>query len=339
MATIRKRGDYQWEAQIRRKGHPSISKTFINRADAELWGATMESEMGRGLFVDRREAESTSLLEALERYEKEVSVLKDGYETEKFRIGSWKRLAIAKRSLASLQGKDFAKFRDERLKTVKASTVQKDLAVISHLFNTARKEWGLGVTNPIENIKIPTADNSRERRLVGGEEERLLEAMCSPNGTASNIWMKPLVQLAIETAARQSELLALKWVDVDLLKGVARLKGKERADGNTRTKNKDKHRDVPLSSRARELLNSMPRSINGYVFPTTANAVKLSFSRACKRASIENLHFHDLRHEGTSRLAEKLSIQTLMKVTGHKDTRMLGRYYHPEMEKVAAMLG
>lgn len=339
MATIRKRGDYQWEAQIRRKGHPSISKTFINRADAELWGATMESEMGRGVFVDRREAESTSLLEALERYEREVSVFKDGYETEKFRIGTWKRLALAKRSLASLQGKDFAKFRDERLKTVKASTVQKDLAVISHLFNTARKEWGLGVTNPIEDIKMPTADNSRERRLVGDEEERLLDAMSSPNGTASNIWMKPLVRLAIETAARQSELLALKWADVDLVKGVARLKGKERADGNTRTKNKDKYRDVPLSSLARDILNSLPRSISGYVFPTTANAVKLSYARACKRASIENLHFHDLRHEGTSRLAEKLTIQTLMKVTGHKDTRMLGRYYHPEMEKVAAMLG
>jgi len=339
MATIRKRGDYQWEAQIRRKGHSAISKTFTSRADAELWAATNESEMGRGVFVDRREAESTTLLEALERYEIEVSVLKDGYEIEKIRIAAWKRHALAKRSLASLLGKDFAKYRDERLKTVTPSTVRKDLAVISHLFNTARREWGLGVTNPIENIKLPTEDNSRDRRFVGNEESRLLEAMEAPNGKASNTWMKPLVQLAIETAARQSELLALKWTDVDISRSVVRLKGKERADGKSRTKNKDKYRDVPLSSRAKAILDSMPRSIGGYVFPTSANAVKLSFPRACKRAGIEDLHFHDLRHEGTSRLAEKLPIHTLMKVTGHKDTRMLGRYYHPEMEKVAAMLG
>lgn len=155
----------------------------------------------------------------------------------------------------------------------------------------------------------------------------------------ANSWLLPLSKLAIETAARQSELLALKWADVDLVRSVMRIKGKDRANGKSRTKNKAKYRDIPLSSRAKEILIVLPHSIDGKLFPTTASAVKQSFSRAATRAKIEDFHFHDLRHEGTSRLAEKLQMHELMKVTGHEDTRMLARYYHPRAEDLAKKLG
>jgi integrase len=339
MASIRKRGDYQWEVQIRKKGFPHQSKTFNTRAEADLWAKTIESEMGRGVFEDRSEAEATTLYEALDRYSKEITPKKDGAAQEMTRIKVWKRHHLAKRSLASLRGADFARYRDERMNDVKPSTIQKELALLSHLFTIARKEWGLSVTNPISNISMPREDNSRDRRFIGNEEVRLLNALLLPKGKGSNIWLLPMVQFAIETAGRQSELLALKWSDVDLNRGVARFRGKERQDGGSRTKNKDKYRDVPLSSKARAILNGMPRSMGDCVFPTTESAVRQSFIRACMRAKIEDFHFHDLRHEATSRLAEKLPMHTLMKVTGHKDTRMLARYYHPEMEKIAAVLG
>lgn len=339
MATISKRGDLQWQAKVRRKGFSTVTKTFNTRADAELWAATTESEMGRGVFQDRSEAESTTLFEALERYEREITPKKDGADQERVRIRVWKADPIAKRSLASLRGADFAKWRDTRLKTVSPSTVQKDLAVISHLFTTSIKEWDIAVTNPIAAIKIPTEDNSRTRRFEGDEEARLLNELKPVKGRS--IWMTPLVKFAIETAARQSELLALRWEDVDLARAVARIYGKDREDGKRRTKNRDKFRDIPLSSRAKAILEGLPRSIGGKVFPISAPVVRQAFAAATKeeRANLDNFVFHDLRHEATSRLAEKLALHELMKVTGHSSTRMLARYYHPRAEDMAKKLG
>lgn len=336
MATFRKRGDLQWEAQIRKKGFDSVSKTFNTRAKAEDWAKVIESEMVRGIFVDRSEAEGTTLSEALERYEREVSKAKKGYEQEKWRIKAWRGGPLAKRSLASLRGADFSKWRDDRLKNVSPATVRLDLALLSHLFCYATKEWGIAVANPVQSIRMPKVSNARERRFEENEEEKLLEALAdSGAGQRSNHWMRPLVIIAIETAMRQSEILSLEWDKVYLDKGFLRARGVE----GRSTKNEDAYRDVPLSNRARNTLEMLPRSIGGNVFPTTQSAVKQAFVRACERADIKGLHFHDLRHEATSRLAEKLALHELMKVTGHKDTRMLARYYHPRAEDLAKKLG
>lgn len=353
MATIREKRN-RWHVQIRRKGYPVQTATFDTKSEAERWATVVESEMVRGVFVDRSVAESTTLYEALERYEREFSVRKDGHQQEKVRIASWKNHPLAKRSLANLRGTDFVGFRDARLKTVSPSTVQKDLAVISHLFTMARKEWGIAVGNPISDITIPTEDNSRNRRLEADEEVRLLDQLQPIRGRS--VWMIPLVQLAIETAARQSELLALSWDDVDLHRAVLRIKGKKRSSGKSRTKNGERHRDVPLSSRARAILSGLPRNVGDSVFPISAQVVRNAFIQAVKRARshyeneckkakvrpsriMDDLTFHDLRHEATSRLAEKLQLHELMKVTGHSSTRVLARYYHPRASELAKKLG
>ncbi|MDP2805877.1 MAG: tyrosine-type recombinase/integrase [Gallionellaceae bacterium] len=205
--------------------------------------------MDRGVFIDRTEAETTSLAKALERYETEVSSKKDGYEQEKYRIKAWLANPLALRSLASLRGADFAKWRDARLKEVAVSTLQKDIAVISHLFTIARTDWGMAVQNPIADITIPTEDNSRDRRLEDGEYKALIEALTPSSGRGQHRskWMIPLVKLAIETGARQSELLALTWGDVDTDTLSITVRGKKRSDGKSRTKNKTKLREVPMS--------------------------------------------------------------------------------------------
>jgi integrase len=343
MATVRRAKSGWWQAIIRRKGFPDQSKTFEKEEDATKWARDVENKMDRGIFVDRSEAESTTLEKALGRYETEVSKKKDGYDQEKYRIKTWKVDPLAKRSMASLRGADFAKWRDERLENVEASTVQKDLAVISHLFTVARKEWGLEVINPISNIKIPSEDNSRNRRLETGEEAKIIKELTPVPGrgqTRSKL-MIPLVQLAIETAARQSELLALTWADVDIDKLSIRLRGKARADGKSRTKNKDKFRDVPMSPIAKQVFEGLKGekvvSIDK-VLPVSAQVAKNAFSAAVNRANIKDLTFHDLRHEGTSRLADIYEIHELMKITGHSSTRMLARYYHPRVEDLAKKL-
>ncbi len=145
-----------------------------------------------------------------------------------------------------------------------------------------------------------------------------------------NRWIKPLAHLALETAMRQGELLSLRWDNIDLQRRVAYLP--ETKNGSPRA--------VPLSSRAIEILQSLPRSLDGRVFPVTANALKLAWAHAVKRAGLDNLRFHDLRHEATSRLAERLpNVIELPAVTGHKDLRMLKRYYHPRAEDLAKKLG
>ena len=147
----------------------------------------------------------------------------------------------------------------------------------------------------------------------------------------------PVVLFALETAMRRGELLSLTWKDVDLKKRVAYLEI---------TKN-GTARAVPLSSRAVAVLESLKEEKDGVqalsvgkVFKTTDAALKKAFERACERAGINDFHFHDLRHEATSRLAEKLpNLIELAAVTGHKDLRMLKRYYHPRAEDLARKLG
>ena len=340
MATIRQRSSTKkYEVQIRRDGWPNVTRTFTKAADARAWAAVIESEIERGVFIDRTEAEKNTLGDLLQRYLAEVSCQKKGHASERYRLVSLQNDSIAKYKVAGLSGKLMAEWRDKRLKEVSGSTVNRDLNLISHVINVARKEWGIHVDNPISMIRRPAENRARKRRLAPGEEERLLTELeltaRSENGTyeaggTHNPWMLPLVVVALESAMRRSELLALRWSDVFLSERFVRLHD---------TKNGDS-RDVPLSTRAYMVLESLPRHISGKVFPTTGDAVKKAFTRAVERAGLGDFHFHDLRHEATSRIAEKLdNVLELSAVTGHKTLTMLKRYYHPRARDLARKLG
>ncbi len=359
MAAIRKRGD-KWQARVRIKGQATIEKSFSSKADAEAWAKITESEIIRGVFIKRTDAERTTLGEALTRYERDVTPAKRGATQEMKRIKAWKADKLAGKSLAALRGVDFAQWRDKRLKAAAPATTRLDLALISNLFNVARREWGFeGLNNPIASISMPTVRNARNRVFYDGEEALLLAALDGAeragNGQfgigCGNAWLKPLVQLAIETAMRRGELLALRWENIRLADRVAHL---------PITKN-GHSRNVPLSSKAVEILNGLKpkadgnvkRLSKGAVFPVSDNAVKLAFIRAVERARrryeengggddrmLTELHFHDLRHIAVTRLADRLpNIVELASVSGHTDVRMLRRYYHPKPEDLAKKLG
>jgi integrase len=358
MATFEQRESGWWQAKVRRKGHAAQSKTFEKRTDAEVWARDIENKMDRGVFASRKEAEKTTLGEALERYQKDVTPKKKGAAQEGYRIKALAKSNLGPRFLASIQSKDVAGFRDsEEARGLAPSSITKVLALLSHLFETARKEWGIEVDNPVKAIKKPKVNNARDRRLSPEELDYLLDALDNPGpstqveaGDRRNIWTPKVVRWAIETAMRQDEILSLNWKNVDLDKRTAFLP--DTKPGTSRT--------VPLSSSAAALLKQpegVARPRRGKVFPTTASAIKQSYSRAVVRAQkkyladtqatscepiegfLEDLTFHDLRHEATSRLAEKLQLHELMRVTGHKDMRMLARYYHPRAEDLAKKLG
>jgi len=341
MASLYKRGPYQWQVLIRRKGFPSQAKVFETKSEAETWAATVESEMGRGIFVSQKEAENTTLSEALDRYEREVIPAKKGAVQESMRIRIWKRHPLAKRSIASIQGKDIAAYRDQRLKEVAPNTVRHELAVLSHIFTIAVKEWSMeGLVNPVRQIRIPKAPPGRDRRLKPGEMERIVE-------NSGSAILPAIIRFAVETGMRQAEIAGMTWELVDLKKRVVTL---------LETKNGEK-RIVPLSLEAVRILSGLLRRIDGTVWGIQSHTIAVAHRRAVSRARavyekeyeergitpdpafLIDLTFHDLRHEATSRFFEKgLNPMQVAAITGHKTLQMLKRYTHLKAEDLAEML-
>ncbi len=361
MGTIIKRGDLQWQAKVRRKGFPAQSRTFMYKEDAEKWVRAVERELETSGFIDRRSAEKNTFAGVLERYQNEITAKKKSAAIERVKIDVLLRdTAFFGLRMTAITSEAIAKWRDRRLEEVSSGTVNREMDVISTVLNHARREWGIHVENPIPYVKRPAKARARDRRLSDDEEKYLRAALTTgdrrPDGTfekaARNPHLAPVFELALETAMRRGELLSLEWKNVDLKKRTAFLPD---------TKNGDP-RMVPLSTKAIRALKEMQKGKSGgsrgQVFSLSAMALRKGFTRAIERAQaaylqdctdakqepvkgfLENVRFHDLRHEATSRLAEKLSnILELSAVTGHRDIRMLKRYYHPRAEDIARKLG
>lgn len=316
--TQRKSG---WYVQVRRKGHNTIGRTFNTKSDAERWALLIESGMGVGTYVDNREALSTTLKECLGRYASEIVPLKKGADREMYRVNLWKRDKLACKGIGTIKQTDIANWRDTRIASgISGSTVKKDLALLSHVFTIAIKEWGLPLANPVAMIRKPKSGLARDRRLQHNEEERLL-VHCSPE-------MKAWIIIAIETAMRRGEMSSLQrnWI-------------KGRVAYLPDTKN-GSPRAVPLSIRALKAIESLPLRIDGSLFEFKPDAYTKTFIRACHKAEIQDLHLHDLRHEATSRLFEKgLTIMQVKSITGHKSLQMLSRYTHLKADELAGLLG
>ena len=178
MAYIKERGAF-WRAEVRRKGYKPAYRTFDTQKQAQQWARRVESEMDSGLYIDRTEAERTSLREALERYKREIVPTKRHPYQENRRIDRWLQNDLCYRTLANLKGADFATYRDKRREAGRAeNTIRLELQLISHLFEIARKEWGLeSLSNPLKNIRKPAGSRARNRRLEHGEYDLILEGL------------------------------------------------------------------------------------------------------------------------------------------------------------------
>jgi integrase len=385
MATFEKQKNGRWKAKIRRTGWPAQSKVFDTKTDAEAYARATEREMDRGAFINRDDAERTTFGQAAARYEREVLPTKRGAVQDGARLAHLVA-KFGKYSLASITAAKLSEHRDERLKAVSAQTVVHELGLLSRVFKACAMDWNIALPQgvPTALIRKPQVARGRERRLEDGEEALLRAALAE----CKTPWPLAAFVLALETAARQSEILSLKWKEVDLIKQTARLRG----IGGGITKSGADYRDVPLSKAAVAFLSTLPRSVEGSVVPLTKNALQLSHERARERGRRMHLHgllktklqdvglddeaskkeisalvykkslplpltvdlmklldssqkilldltFHDIRHEATSRLAEKLQMHELMKVTGHSSSRMLSRYYHPRAEALALKIG
>lgn len=265
-----------------------------------------------------------TLSEGLQRYREKVSILKKGYVQESYRIDQIGRCSLAQKRLHEIASPDIAAYRDQRLiqvnprtgKTISAATVRLEMSLLSNLFDVARIEWGVTELNPVANVRKPKSPPGRDRRLLPREERKILRHCHQyPNPELYSI-----VVLALETAMRQGEILKLTWEHINFKSSVAHL---------PETKNGTK-RDVPLSQKARDALVRLGPKTKGFVFSYTSNGLKSSWRYMLIRLEIEDLHFHDLRHEACSKLFElgTLDVMEVAAISGHKSLSMLKRYTH-----------
>ena len=325
MATIRKRSG-KYHAQIRKTGYPSVSRTFTSLATAKRWASTTEADMERNLHVVI--PDKTLLRELLDRYEEEISHLHRSHQVEKYRLKTLQR-HLGDQRVSTLSPALLCKYRDTRLKAVSPASLKRELVILSSVLNTAIKEWGINLQqNPVSLVSLPKVGRGRDRRLEQGEEEKLLS--CSDE-------LKRIIIIALETGMRRGEILNIKRRHIDFVRQTLLIP-------LTKT---DTPRAIPLSSRAIEAVREQLRGSQNVIpieetalFSYTARGLSGAFLRLCRKHGLENLHFHDLRHEATSRFFEKgLNPVEVATITGHKDTRMLMRYTHLRAEDLVKRLG
>ena len=314
MGCVRKRGK-SWNAQVRVSGWRSFTKSFSKKSDAVIWVKELEHKLRSAPLPDVIIGSKVTLNELLHKYAEEVSPAHKGCKSETCRLKSISRRWIGELDTRYLTKQHFIQYRDDRLKVVSGGSVKSELSLIKRVMDTAVKNWGYPIPyNPIKDIEFPKGSSARTRRLVADEKGRLLIAASSQR----NIFITPIIEFAIETGMRRSEILKLRWCDVDLENGFASLYD---------TKNGEDRR-VPLTRRCVVVLQTVPQT-DEKLFPISATCLRLAWNRARKKAGITNLRFHDLRHEAVSRFFEMgMSVPEVALISGHKDVRQLFRYTH-----------
>jgi integrase len=323
MACVRRRQD-KWQCQVRRKGFKARSNSFAQRKDAERWGMLQERELdlleSRGLT----EPATPCTMILADAFERHAQLVRAG-SGEQYLLRAMKRRSIASKTLTTLSRQDVIAYRDARLSKVGASTVAREIWLIQRTLDLARKEWGFpSLDNVAREVAKPRLPRGRERRLVAGEETKLLMAAKATRTPG----LSEIIRFGLETAMRQGEMLGLRWEHIDLEGRTALL---------PRTKN-GRARTVPLSLEAIRILEASSNNASG-PFPASKEAVKQAWKRITEKSGSPDLHFHDLRHEAVSRLFELgLEMPEVMMISGHTDPRMLLRYTHLNARKLVEKL-
>lgn len=328
MATYTNRNG-RWRVQVTVNGTRK-SKSFPTKSHAQAWARMMErdsADLSAGMIP------SKTVYDLLDRYDREVSVGKGGERWEHIRLNKLMRDPLASVNTRDLVPQHIADWRDRCLKAkLSGSSVNREWALLSAVCDRAVREWGWLRLNPMKMAKRPESNPDRTRRPTDKEINDLLIAMHFDGSKPISVGQRLafIMLFAIETAMRTGEMCNMRWRDVGA-----------KMVHLPKTKNGDE-RDVPLSKYARELLDTLRGNDpdpDALVFELKPSQVDANFRKMKKKAQIDDLHFHDFRREGTTRLAKKLDVMTLAKVTGHRDVRILLKtYYAPKMDEVADLL-
>jgi integrase len=333
-------GTTSYRVKIRLRGHAPESATFARKTDATEWAKKTEADIkaGRHFGISKRH----DLNDLIDRYEgsKDFSKLKSATDV-KTRLRWW-REQHGDTLLSNMTPDVIAKGRDKLKATPKLkgggirsdSDVNRTLAALSSACTYGVKELGWLERNPLERVSKGSEPKGRDRYLNDEELPRFLKACRESNNP--DLYLAAI--LSLTTGGRQSEIMGLRWPQIDLKRRTATL-------GDT--KNGD-IRVLPLSGEALTLLKQRARVRNltdDRIFPPSEGAKKSkfidlgkSFLAAKKDAGITDFKWHDLRHTAASYLTmNNVSPLQISKILGHKTMAMVSRYSHLAPESVLAM--
>jgi len=328
MASIEKRmtkdGRTTYRAKVRLRGHAPQTATFHRLPDAKHWAAQTDADIRAGLYLPKREAQRRTLSELIDRYI-ERKLPEKGSATQKGQKTQleWWRDQLGSITLSQVTPARINDCRELLLDTKRSpSTVNRYLAVFSHLFTYAVKDLGWMEESPVRKVSRHKEPRGRVRFLSGDERKALLEA-CK---ASSNALLYPAVLLALSTGMRQGEQFSLKWKQVDLTTGRIILEN---------TKNNERRVAIASGPALDELrkLAKVRRLDNDHVFPGkvrgAAIELKRPFHKALAEAGTEGFRWHDLRHSFASELAMSgATLAELAEAMGHKTLAMVKRYAH-----------
>lgn len=339
MATMRERSGGKWYVEIRRKDYPPINKTFKTKTAAKMFIYRTEADMDAGTWRDPRLQKDVTVVDALQLYLEEIAEEKNVGRSKLSCIRRMQREPLFQGVLIQeLDAGTLNKYAKKRRLKVGPKTLNDDFSFLGAAIDMTTTLMGLGsMVNVAREYKkvlahkgLVRGSKRRTRRLQEGEEEKLLKA------TAGH-WLHPILKIAIASGLRQEEIHKLEWSDIDFEKNVMLIRDRKdpgRKRGNDQL--------IPLLPAVREVLvREYSKGDGRKVFPNPAltSSVSDSFAKITKKLEVDELTFHDLRHEAISRLFERgLSIPEVALISGHKNWDTLKRYTHLNPETLASKL-
>jgi integrase len=328
----RKDGSLGYTAQIVLKRDGKVAhreaQTFDRRQAANAWMVRREQELSKPGAIERaRQAgNDPKLRDVIDRYiaesEREIG------RTKAQVLRAIKGYAIADMRCSDITSADLVSFA-QSIPAAPATRLNY-LGHLSAIFAIARPAWGYPL-NPqtikdalavSKRLGVTAKAKSRERRPTLEELDRLINHFGDVKAKRpSSIPMQKLIAFAIFSTRRQEEIVSIRWDDYEGDRVLVRdMKHPGDKAGN--------HTWCELVPEASAIIDSMPKR-DERIFPYSTDAVSAAFTRACKVLAINDLHFHDLRHEGVSRLFELgRSIPQAASVSGHRSWQSLQRYAH-----------
>lgn len=328
----------------------SESESFPTLALAKEWARRRETELAAQRARGETLGSRMTLGQMVEWYEGREDKARPWGRTKRAELARLKVGALAGKRADKLEAPDFIGYiRHRRRDGAGPSTAGNDLVWLGQVFRAVRIELRLPVPEAalaeakdyLWQTRVVAKSKQRDRRLRPGEEDRILEALRRRDGRAK-IPMVDIVLFALATGRRQEEITRLQWADLERDKGTCLLR-----DVKHPTDKLGNHRSFRLLSPGLAIIDRQPRlklrdgkgreaGEDPRIFPFDAKSVGAAFTRAIKLLAIDDLHFHDLRHEATSRFFEMgYTIHEVAQFTLHESWATLKRYTHLRPENVA----
>lgn len=336
----RKNGTIAWLAQISvmRQGKVLLreSQTFERRSTAAAWIENREETLARPGTLDALKAQPKSkktptLADAIDRYVHESNKRIGRTKTQVLK--SIKTFDIADMHCDAIASTDIVAFAQEKLDSgVQPQTVSNYMSHLAAVFSIARPAWGYPLNQQAmedarkvsDRLGITGKSRERDRRPTLDELDQLMQHFLDRSKRRpSSIPMHRIIAFAIFSTRRQEEIIRIRWDDSDT-------DGQRVLVRDMKNPGEKIGNDVwcDLDENALAVIQAMPRVVE-QIFPYSTDAISAAFTRACKLLEITNLHFHDLRHDGVSRLFELgLNIPHVAANSGHRSWTSLKRYTH-----------